>query len=89
MVRDIHRNMLKGGIFIYPKRTQNSIGKLRLLYECNPMAFITEQADGKASDGFGRILDIEPTELHQRVAFFCVSTKMVETAEEFMVAKDR
>ncbi len=84
MVSDIHRNMIKGGIFMYPKSSKASDGKLRLLYECNPMAFLTEQAGGKASDGFRRILDIEPTELHQRVPFFCGSRKMVEKAEEFM-----
>jgi len=84
MVSDIHRNMIKGGIFMYPKSSKASDGKLRLLYECNPMAFLTEQAGGKASDGFGRILDIKPTELHQRVPFFCGSRKMVEKAEEFM-----
>jgi len=55
-----------------------------LLYECNPMAFLAEQANGKASDGYVRILDIKPTELHQRVPFFCGSTKMVEEAEKFM-----
>ncbi len=84
MVSDIHRNMIKGGIFMYPKSSKASAGKLRLLYECNPMAFLTEQAGGKASDGFKRILDIKPTELHQRVPFFCGSRKMVEKAEEFM-----
>jgi len=66
MVSDIHRNMIKGGIFIYPKSSKAVNGKLRLLYECNPMAFIVEQAGGKASDGFTRIMDIIPTELHQR-----------------------
>jgi fructose-1,6-bisphosphatase I len=76
--------MIKGGIYIYPKSSLNSDGKLRLLYECNPMALLAEQAGGKASDGYGRILEIEPTELHQRVPFFCGSLKMVEKAEEFM-----
>lgn len=84
MVSDIHRNMIKGGIFIYPKSSKAFNGKLRLLYECNPMAFIIEQSGGKASDGFNRILDIEPTELHQRAPFFAGSKKMVEKAEEFM-----
>jgi len=84
MVSDIHRNMIKGGIFIYPKSSKSVDGKLRLLYECNPMAFIVEQAGGKASDGFTRIMDIVPTELHQRAPYFCGSTKMVEKAEEFM-----
>jgi len=84
LVSDIHRNMIKGGIYIYPTSSKAPKGKLRLLYECNPMAFLTEQAGGKASDGFGRIMEIEPTELHQRVPFFCGSYHMVEKAEEFM-----
>lgn len=84
LVSDFHRNMIKGGIYIYPKSSVNSNGKLRLLYECNPMAFLAEQAAGKASDGFGRILEIQPTELHQRVPFFCGSPKMVKEAESFM-----
>jgi len=85
LVADIHRNMIKGGIYIYPTSSKAPKGKLRLLYECNPMAFIVEQAGGKASDGFDRIMEIEPTELHQRVPFFCGSIKMVEKAEEFML----
>jgi fructose-1,6-bisphosphatase I len=84
LVSDFHRNMIKGGIYLYPKSSLNSNGKLRLLYECNPMAFIAEQANGKASDGFTRILDIEPTELHQRVPFICGSKHMVVKVEEFM-----
>ena len=81
---DFHRNMIKGGIYMYPSYANAPNGKLRLLYECNPMAFIAEQAGGKASDGFTRIMEIEPTELHQRVPFFCGSKNMVEKAEEFM-----
>lgn len=84
MVSDIHRNMIKGGIFIYPRSSKSSNGKLRLLYECNPMAFIVEQAGGKASDGFRRILDIQPQELHERAPFFCGSIEMVKKAEGFM-----
>ena len=84
LVSDIHRNILKGGIYLYPKSSKASNGKLRLLYECNPMAFIVEQAGGKASDGFNRIMEIQPTELHQRVPFFCGSKNMVEKAEKFM-----
>lgn len=84
LVSDFHRNMIKGGIYFYPTTSKAPKGKLRLLYECNPMAFIAEQAGGKASDGFNRILDIEPTELHQRVPFFCGSREMVEKAEAFM-----
>lgn len=87
LVSDFHRNMIKGGIYIYPSTSKNPNGKLRLLYECNPMAFIAEQAKGKASDGFTRIMDIQPTELHQRVPFFCGSKNMVEKLEEFMTSK--
>src|SRR5690554_6740484 len=71
LVSDFHRNMMKGGIYIYPSGTNHPYGKLRLLYECNPMGFICEQAGGKATDGYQRIMDIEPCELHQRVPFFC------------------
>ncbi|WP_297797824.1 class 1 fructose-bisphosphatase [uncultured Eudoraea sp.] len=84
LVSDFHRNMIKGGIYLYPKSSMASKGKLRLLYECNPMAFIAEQANGRASDGFNRIMEIQPKELHERVPFICGSTKMVEKAEEFM-----
>ena len=86
LVSDFHRNMIKGGIYMYPKSSKNSNGKLRLLYECNPMAFLAEQANGKASDGFTRIMDIAPTELHQRVPFICGSKNIVIKAEEFMFA---
>ena len=84
LVSDFHRNMIKGGIYMYPKSSKNSNGKLRLLYECNPMAFIAEQANGLASNGYTRIMDIQPKELHQRVPFICGSKKMVLKAEEFM-----
>ena len=84
MVADIHRNMIKGGIFIYPTTSDSPTGKLRLLYECNPLAFIVEQAGGKATDGFTRILDLQPEQLHQRVPIFIGSTEMVERAEEYM-----
>lgn len=84
LVSDFHRNMIKGGIYIYPTSSKAPNGKLRLLYECNPMAFLAEQSGGKASDGYNRIMEIQPTELHQRVPFFCGSLKMVEKAEEFM-----
>ncbi len=84
LVSDFHRNMIKGGIYMYPKSSISSNGKLRLLYECNPIAFLAEQANGKASDGFRRILDIQPTTLHERIPFFCGSRKMVEKAESFM-----
>ncbi|MCH4552348.1 MULTISPECIES: class 1 fructose-bisphosphatase [Aestuariibaculum] len=84
LVSDFHRNMIKGGIYMYPQSSKNPKGKLRLLYECNPMAFLAEQANGKASDGFTRIMDIQPTELHERVPFICGSKNMVDKCEEFM-----
>lgn len=84
LASDIHRNLIKGGIYLYPTSSRAPKGKLRLLYECNPMAFIVEQAGGKASDGFGRIMEITPKELHERAPFFCGSYNMVEKIEEFM-----
>ena len=84
LVSDFHRNMIKGGIYIYPTTTKAPKGKLRLLYECNPIAFLAEQAGGKASDGYQCILDLEPTALHQRVPFFTGNTGMVERLEGFM-----
>jgi fructose-1,6-bisphosphatase I len=84
LVSDFHRNLIKGGIYLYPKTSKDPNGKLRLLYECNPMAFLAEQANGRASDGFESILDIQPTELHQRVPFICGSKHMVEKAQSFM-----
>jgi len=84
MVADIHRNMIKGGIFIYPTTSGAPNGKLRLVYECNPMAFIIEQAGGKATDGFNRILDKNVTALHQRSAIFIGSKNMVLKIEELM-----
>ncbi|MEM6687445.1 MAG: class 1 fructose-bisphosphatase [Bacteroidota bacterium] len=84
LVSDFHRNLIKGGIYIYPQTSKAPDGKLRLLYECNPMAFLAEQANGLASNGFQRIMDVQPTALHQRVPIFCGSRKMVEKAEEFM-----
>ena len=83
MVADVHRNLIKGGIFMYPGTTDKPKGKLRLLYECNPFAFIVEKAGGKATDGFRRILDIEPSELHQRTPFFIGSNLMMEELESF------
>jgi fructose-1,6-bisphosphatase I len=83
-VADIHRNLISGGIYIYPTTTKSPKGKLRLLYECNPLAFIVEQAGGKATDGFRRILDIDIKELHQRTPLFIGSANMVDKAMEFM-----
>lgn len=85
MVSDFHRNLLKGGIFMYPSTTDAPNGKLRLMFESNPIAFITEQAGGKATTGDGtRILDLEPTEIHQRNPVFMGSTNMVDKAESFI-----
>ncbi|QIM64726.1 class 1 fructose-bisphosphatase [Frederiksenia canicola] len=84
LVSDFHRNLLKGGIYIYPTTTTHPKGKLRLLYEGNPMAFIAEQAGGMATDGINPILDIKPTELHQRVPFYVGSTAMVQKVEDLL-----
>ncbi len=84
MVADLHRNLIKGGIFIYPATADAPKGKLRLLYECNPMSFIVEQAGGKSSDGHQRILELQPKELHQRTPIFIGSEEMVKKAEEFI-----
>ncbi|CAA2930854.1 Fructose-1,6-bisphosphatase class 1 [Arsenophonus endosymbiont of Bemisia tabaci Q2] len=85
MVADFHRNLLKGGIYIYSSKGSHPKGKLRFIYECNPIAFLAEQARGKASDGTNRILDIVPEQLHQRVPFFIGTKSMVEKAESFML----
>ncbi|MDO5102499.1 MAG: class 1 fructose-bisphosphatase [Lautropia sp.] len=84
LVADFHRNMMKGGIYMYPQGSNYPDGKLRLLYECNPIAFLTEQAGGMATDGKQRILDIQPTKLHQRSPFFAGSKKMMEKVHEFI-----
>ncbi len=84
MVADFHRNLKKGGVFIYPSTEKDPNGKLRVLYECNPMSFLIEQAGGKASNGFERMLDVVPTSIHQRTPIFVGSTNMVDKACEFM-----
>ena len=84
LVADFHRNLLRGGIYIYPATESAPNGKLRLLYECNPIAFLAEQAGGKATTGFQRIMDIEPNELHQRVPIIVGSKDMVEKAESYL-----
>jgi fructose-1,6-bisphosphatase I len=81
MVADIHRNLIKGGIFMYPGTTDRPKGKLRLLYEANPLAFIVGVAGGKATDGVQAILDVVPTELHQRTPLFIGSRLMMEELE--------
>ncbi|RLD21262.1 MAG: class 1 fructose-bisphosphatase [Bacteroidetes bacterium] len=83
LVADFHRNLLKGGIYFYPSTAKSPDGKLRLMYECNALAFIIEQAGGKAITGEERIMEIEPQEIHQRVPLFIGSKKMVERAEFF------
>ena len=84
LVSDFHRNLIKGGVYLYPTGTMAPKGKLRLLYECNPLAFIVEQAGGMATDGTQRIMEIAPDELHQRVPCFIGSPRMVETAHAFL-----
>jgi len=88
LVSDFHRNLIKGGVYLYPPTSKHPNGKLRLLYECNPMAFLAEQAGGKASDGKRRILDIEPAELHQRVPFYVGNKDMVDKIEDFIQIYD-
>ena len=84
MVADLHRTLIKGGIFLYPSDTKNKNGKLRLLYECNPMAYIIEMAGGIATTGTQPVLNIEPTELHQRVPIYIGSKNMVDKAMSFL-----
>ncbi len=84
LVSDFHRNMIKGGIFLYPPTAKNPNGKLRLLYECNPIAFICEQAGGLAINGKKNILDIQPQELHQRIPFYCGSEEMIQQFQKFI-----
>lgn len=86
LVADFHRNLLKGGVFIYPSYEGAPNGKLRVLYECNPLAFIAEQAGGMATDGKTRILELEPKELHQRAPLYIGSKDMVEEAHQFVNA---
>lgn len=81
MVADVHRNLIKGGVFMYPGTINKPQGKLRLLYECNPLAFIVEKAGGKATNGISRILDLKPSALHQRSALFIGSKNMMEELE--------
>ena len=86
LVADFHRNLLGGGVFCYPKNSRRPNGKLRLLYEANPLAFIVEQAGGAACDGNTRILDVQPTELHQRTPLYIGSKAEVELAHETLRA---
>lgn len=87
LVADFHRNLLGGGVFAYPANTQSPKGKLRLLYECNPLAFIVQQAGGLATDGTQDILDIAPSELHQRSPLFIGSRDDIATAREILARR--
>ncbi len=84
LVSDFHRNLLMGGVFLYPENVNLPKGKLRLVYECNPIAFIAEQAGGLASNGKDRILDVKPGSLHERSPFYSGSKNMVRKIEEFL-----
>ena len=86
-VADFHRNLVKGGIYIYPANRRDPEGKLRLMYEANPMAMIVEQAGGLASTGYGRVLDVEPRALHQRTPLYIGSPAMVRMAVEFLTGE--
>lgn len=88
LVADFHRNLIKGGIYIYPGTTKNPEGKLRLQYECNPLAFLVEQAGGKATNGVSRIMEIQPKDLHQRTPLFIGSKEMVDRVEKMIVEHD-
>lgn len=88
LVADFHRNLIRGGIYIYPVTTDKPKGKLRLMYECNPMSMIAEQAGGLATDGKNRILEIQPTELHQRVGYFTGSKNQMEKVMELIKEHD-
>jgi fructose-1,6-bisphosphatase I len=88
MIADIHRNLLSGGVFYYPADKKAPHGKLRLLYEASPMAFVIEQAGGYASNGYQRILDVQPGSLHQRTPLFIGNRALVEKAEEFIAKYD-
>lgn len=88
LVADVHRNLIKGGVYVYPSTTNSPEGKLRLIYECNPLAFIIEQAGGLATDGKNRIMEIEPKRLHQRVDYYAGSKQMVEKIHECLRAAE-
>ena len=84
LVSDFHRNLIKGGVYLYPSTHKHTNGKLRLLYECNPIAFLSEQAGGAASNGKERILEISTQELHQRTPFYCGNKSMVKEIDNFL-----
>lgn len=84
LVSDVHRNLLTGGIFLYPQSENYPAGKLRLVYECNPISFIVEQAGGRAVNGVSRVLAMKPESLHQRTPFYCGSSAMIEKLEGYL-----
>jgi len=88
LVADFHRNLIQGGIYMYPPTTSSPNGKLRLIYECNPLAFVIEQAGGKATDGAKRIMEVQPEKLHHKVPLFIGSAEMVDKVDD-MIAKAR
>ncbi|WP_022822912.1 class 1 fructose-bisphosphatase [Hymenobacter norwichensis] len=88
LVADFHRNLLKGGIYIYPPTSKSPNGKLRLMYECNPLAFIVEQAGGKSSNGRTRTMELRPEDMHARCPLFIGSKELVEKAEEFLAQEE-
>lgn len=88
LVADFHRNLIKGGIYMYPSTKKSPNGKLRLTYECSPLAFLIEQANGRAISESGRIMDIVPSELHERVPYFVGSKNMVDQLEQMMHRED-
>lgn len=87
LVSDFHRNLLKGGVYLYPSTKSNPNGKLRLMYECNALAFIVEQAGGKATTGNERVLDLPPNALHQRCPLYIGSSELVDKVQEFLGQK--
>ena len=86
LVADFHRNLIHGGIYLYPSTTDKPDGKLRLLYECAPLAWIAEEAGGKAVDDRGRILDLVPTSLHERSPYYVGTRHLVEALEACRIA---
>jgi fructose-1,6-bisphosphatase I len=87
-VSDFHRNLLSGGLYMYPSTPYHPDGKLRLMYEANPMAFLVEQAGGRASTGYQRILDVQPSTLHQRTPLYIGSEPIVRAAEAFLQGRE-
>lgn len=87
LVADVHRTLLYGGIYCYPGDTRNPNGKLRLMYESNPLAYIVEQAGGAATDGIRRVLEVQPTSLHQRTPLYLGSAEDIAIMQDFLTGK--